>query len=180
MAAIQGGGKKGETVMATSENLQDAFAGESQANRKYLAFAKKAEADGFPQVAKLFRAAAEAETVHAHAHFRVMGGIRDTASNLQAAIEGEGFEFQEMYPNYLAEAQAEGNKPAAYSFKNALAVEETHHGLYTEALKAVKEGKDLSEAQIFVCPVCGHTVIGEPPDKCPVCGAPKARFFEVE
>jgi rubrerythrin len=166
--------------MATSDNLQDAFAGESQANRKYLAFAKKAEADGFPQVAKLFRAAAEAETVHAHAHFRVMRGIQDTAANLQAAINGEGFEFQEMYPGYLAEAEAEGNKPAAYSFKNALAVEETHHGLYTQALKAVQEGVDLAEAAIFVCPVCGHTEIGEAPDKCPVCGAPKARFFEVE
>jgi rubrerythrin len=166
--------------MGTSDNLQDAFAGESQANRKYLAFAKKAEADGFPQVAKLFRAAAEAETVHAHAHFRVMGGIQDTATNLQAAIDGEGFEFQEMYPGYVAEAEAEGNKPAAYSFKNALAVEETHHDLYTQALKAVQAGVDLEKASIFVCPVCGHTEIGVAPDKCPVCGAPKARFFEVK
>jgi rubrerythrin len=129
--------------MATAENLQDAFAGESQANRKYLAFAKKAEKDGYPQVAKLFRAAAEAETVHAHAHLRVMGGIQDTAAN-------------------------------------AMAVEETHHDLYTQALEAVKAGKDLSQTQIFVCPVCGHTVLGEAPDKCPVCGALKARFFEVE
>ena len=166
--------------MSTAENLQDAFAGESQANRKYLAFAKKAETDGYPQVAKLFRAAAEAETVHAHAHLRVMGGIKDTPANLQTAIGGEGFEFQEMYPDYLAEAEAEGNKAAAYSFKNALAVEETHHDLYTEALKAIQEGKDLPEGQIFVCPVCGHTVWGEAPDKCPVCGAAKARFFEVE
>ena len=166
--------------MSTTENLQDAFAGESQANRKYLAFAKKAEADGYPQVAKLFRAAADAETVHAHAHLRVMGGGQDTAANLQTAINGEGFEFQEMYPGYVAEAEAEGNKPAAYSFKNALAVEETHHGLYAKALEAVKAGKDLPETEIFVCPVCGHTVLGEPPDKCPVCGALKARFFEVE
>lgn len=166
--------------MSTAENLQEAFAGESQANRKYLAFAKKAETDGYPQVAKLFRAAAEAETVHAHAHLRVMGGTKDTSANLQTAIDGEGFEFQEMYPDYLAEAVAEGNKAAAYSFKNALAVEETHHGLYTEALRAIQEGKDLPEGQIFVCPVCGHTVWGEPPDKCPVCGAAKARFFEVE
>jgi rubrerythrin len=166
--------------MATSDNLQDAFAGESQANRKYLAFAKKAEADGFPQVAKLFRATAEAETVHAHAHLRVMGGIQNTAANLQTAIDGEGFEFQEMYPDYVAAAEAEGEKAALRSFKYALAVEETHHGLYNEALKAVVEGKDLQEAPIHVCPVCGHTVIGEAPDKCPVCGAPKARFFEVE
>lgn len=166
--------------MATAENLQDAFAGESQANRKYLAFAKKAEKDGYPQVAKLFRAAAEAETVHAHAHLRVMGGIQDTAANLQTAIDGEGFEFQEMYPEYVAVSEAEGNKPATYSFKNAMAVEETHHDLYTQALEAVKAGKDLSETQILVCPVCGHTVLGEAPVKCPVCGALKARFFEVE
>jgi rubrerythrin len=166
--------------MATAENLQDAFAGESQANRKYLAFAKKAEKDGYPQVAKLFRAAAEAETVHAHAHLRVMGGIKDTAANLQTAIDGEGFEFQEMYPEYVAVSEAEGNKPATYSFKNAMAVEETHHDLYAQALEAVKAGQDLSQTQIFVCPVCGHTVLGEAPDKCPVCGALKARFFEVE
>ena len=106
--------------MATAQNLQDAFAGESQANRKYLAFAKKAEQDGFPQVAKLFRAAAEAETVHAHAHLRVMGGVKSTAENLQAAIEGEGSEFKEMYPKFLKEAEEEGNTPATFSFKHAL------------------------------------------------------------
>ena len=100
--------------MATIDNLQEAFAGESQANRKYLAFAKKAEEDGFAQVAKLFRAAAEAETVHAHAHLRVMDGIKSTAENLAEAVEGEGFEFQQMYPNFLAEAQAEGMKPAEF------------------------------------------------------------------
>jgi rubrerythrin len=162
------------------ENLQEAFAGESQANRKYLAFAKKAEADGYPQVAKLFRAAAEAETVHAHAHLRVMGGIKDTADNLQAAIDGEGFEFQEMYPGYVAEAEAAGNRPAAFSFKNALAVEEIHHGLYSEALEAVQGSNDLPAARIFVCEVCGNTVYGQPPDKCPICGVPHTRFFEVE
>ena len=165
--------------MATAENLQDAFAGESQANRKYLAFAKKADEDGYPQVAKLFRAAAEAETVHAHAHLRVMGGINDTAENLQMAIDGEGFEFQKMYPEYLAEAEEEDNKPAVFSFKNALAVEEVHHGLYTKALNAVKSGNDLPENRIFVCEICGNTVYGEAPDKCPICGALKAQFFEV-
>ena len=166
--------------MATAENLQDAFAGESQANRKYLAFAKKADEDGYPQVAKLFRAAAEAETVHAHAHLRAMGAVKDTAENLQAAIDGEGFEFQEMYPDYLAEAEKEGNQPASHSFKNALSVEEIHHGLYSEALKAVKAGQDLPEKPVFVCAVCGNTVYGEAPDKCPICGAPKAQFFEVK
>jgi rubrerythrin len=166
--------------MATSDNLQDAFAGESQANRKYLAFAKKAEEDGYPQVAKLFRAAAEAETVHAHAHLRVMDGIKDTKDNLQAAIDGEGFEFQEMYPKYLAEAEEEDNKAAVFSFKNALAVEEVHHGLYSEAINAVSAGQDLPDQQIFVCAICGNTVYGEAPEKCPICGAPKAQFFEVK
>ena len=166
--------------MATKENLQDAFAGESQANRKYLAFAKKAEADGFPQVAKLFRAAAEAETVHAHAHLRVLGGVKGTTDNLQAAIDGEGFEFQEMYPKFLAEAQSEGDKPAEISFQNALAVEEIHHGLYTEALAAVNGGNDLPETAVHVCDVCGNTVYGEAPEKCPICGVDQSHFFEVK
>jgi rubrerythrin len=161
------------------DNLADAFAGESQANRKYLAFAKKADQDGLAQVAKLFRAAAEAETVHAHAHLRVMGGIKSTTENLEAAIAGEGHEFKEMYPGFLAEAQAEGNKPAEFSFKNALAVEEVHHGLYSKALEAVKSGGDLSETAIHVCPVCGNTVEGGAPDKCSVCGVPGDRFTEI-
>ena len=166
--------------MATSDNLAEAFAGESQANRKYLAFAKKADQDGYQQVAKLFRAAAAAETVHAHAHLRVMGGIQDTTENLQAAVEGEGHEFQNMYPGFVTEAQAEGNKGAEVSFKNALAVEEIHHGLYSEALEKVKAGTDLPAAKIFVCPICGNTVIGDVPDKCPICGVPKERFSEVQ
>lgn len=165
--------------MLTSENLKEAFAGESQANRKYLAFAKKAQDEGFPQVAKLFRAAAEAETVHAHAHLRVMGGIKSTRENLQEAIEGEGFEFQQMYPKFLAEAEAEENKPAVFSFKNALAVEEIHHGLYGEALNTVQSRSDLPETKIFVCQVCGNTVKGEAPDKCPICNATKDKFTEV-
>ncbi|MBT7300154.1 MAG: rubrerythrin family protein [Victivallales bacterium] len=165
--------------MATMDNLQEAFAGESQANRKYLAFAAKAEKDGFAQVAKLFRAAAGAETVHAHAHLRVMGGIRDTAANLEEAVAGEAHEFESMYPAFLAEAQAEGMKPAEFSFKNALAVEEIHHGLYSEALAAVQGGTDLPAAAIHVCPVCGNTVEGGVPDKCSVCGIPGARFMEI-
>ena len=165
--------------MATMDNLKDAFAGESQANRKYLAFAGKAEKDGYAQVAKLFRAAAEAETVHAHAHLRVMGGVKDTAANLGAAIEGEGHEFQQMYPGFVAEAQKEGNKPAEISFSNALAVEEIHHGLYSKALEAVQGGQDLPAGKIFVCSVCGNTVVGEAPGKCPVCGVGKDKFSEV-
>ena len=165
--------------MSTMDNLKEAFAGESQANRKYLAFAKKADAEGLKQVARLFRAAAEAETIHAHAHLRVLGGIRSTVENLKEAIEGEGFEFQKMYPEFLGEAQAEDNKPAEVSFRNALAVEEIHHGLYSEALDAVKSGCDLPVGKIYVCPVCGNTVKGEAPNKCPICGVAKDKFFEV-
>jgi len=165
--------------MSTMDNLAAAFAGESQANRKYLAFAQKADEDGFPQVAKLFRAAAEAETVHAHAHLRVMGRINKTAKNLEEAIAGEGHEFKEMYPGFLAEAQAEGLKPAEFSFKNALAVEEIHYGLYTKALGAVNSGEDLTATAIYVCPVCGNTVEGSVPDTCPVCNVPGSKFFEV-
>lgn len=166
--------------MSTSENLKEAFAGESQANRMYLAFAKQAQKDGYPQVAKLFRAAAEAETVHAHAHFRVMGGIKKTEENLKTAIEGEGFEFQQMYPKFLAEAQAEENKAAVVSFKHALAVEEIHHGLYNEALEAILKDADLPDAKIYVCAVCGNTVRDNAPDKCPVCSATKEKFIEIK
>jgi rubrerythrin len=166
--------------MATTDNLKDAFAGESQANRKYLAFAKQAEKDGYPHVAKLFRAAAKAETVHALAHFRVMGGVNSTAENLGAAIEGEGSEFQEMYPKFVQEAEAEGNKPAAVSFRNALAVEEIHHSLYSEALSSVDGGSDLPDRSIHVCKICGNTVYDSAPDTCPICGAPKEKFVEVQ
>jgi rubrerythrin len=166
--------------MATADNLKEAFAGESQANRKYLAFAKKADAEGRKQIAKLFRAAAEAETIHAHAHLRVMNGVKGTADNLKAAIEGEGHEFRTMYPQFLAEAKAEGNKAAQMSFQYALVVEEIHHGLYQKALETLTQGKDLENAVIYVCPVCGNTVIGQAPDKCHVCGVPKEKFIEVK
>lgn len=165
--------------MSTQDNLQAAFAGESQANRKYLAFAAKADAEGHRQIAKLFRAAAEAETVHAHAHLRVMGGAKDTKQNLQAAIDGEGYEFKEMYPKFIEEAEKEGNRGAVISFRNANAVEQIHHGLYSKAMETLAGGKDLPAAPIHVCEVCGNTVVGEAPDKCPVCGAPKSKFKEV-
>jgi rubrerythrin len=166
--------------MATADNLKEAFAGESQANRKYLAFAKKAEADGYPQIAKLFRAAAEAETVHAHAHFRVMNGVGSTSQNLEAAIAGEGYECQSMYPGFLKAAEAEKHQAAIVTFKHALAVEATHRNLYSKAVETLKAGKDLPAASIYVCPICGHTEVGGAPDKCPVCNAPKDRFFEVK
>ena len=166
--------------MATTENLQAAFAGESQANRKYLAFAKKAEADGFPQVAKLFRAAADAETVHAHAHLRALGEVKSTADNLQAAASGESYEFKSMYPPMVAEAQAEKNQAALTSFRFAMAAEKVHYELYTKALEAVKAGKDMPACRIYVCPVCGNAVIDAAPDQCPICGAAKDRFIEVK
>ncbi len=166
--------------MATTDDLKAAFAGESQANRTYLAFARKAESDGFKQIAKLFRAAAEAETVHALAHLRAMGGVRTTEANLEAAIAGEAYEATEMYPGFLAEAESEGNKAAVVSFRNALAVEKVHHALYAGALAAFKEGRDLKGARIWICPVCGNTVVGEePPSACDVCGVPGDRFSEV-
>ena len=165
--------------MSTKDNLQEAFAGESQANRTYLAFAKKADAEGRPQIAKLFRAAAEAETVHAHSHLRVLGGVKGTAENLEAAIEGESFEFKEMYPKFIAEAEKEGNKQAVTTFQYANAVEEVHHRLYSEALEKFKAGEDLPEDTIHVCGVCGYTVAGEPPDNCPVCGSVRKVFRPV-
>ena len=166
--------------MPTKENLADAFAGESQANRKYLAFAKKAEFDGFPQIGKLFRAAAHAETIHGHAHLRAMGGIKTTEENLKEAIEGEGFEFREMYPPYLEEAKRESDKMAEVSFRNALAVEEIHHNLYTQAFETLKGGKDLAARPVYVCEVCGNTVYDAAPDKCPVCMVPKDRFTLID
>jgi rubrerythrin len=166
--------------MPTADNLKEAFAGESQANRKYLAFAKKADAEGHSNIARLFRAAAAAETVHAHAHLRVMGGINSTADNLKAAIEGEGHEFQKMYPKFVAEAEKEGNKPAINSFKYALAVEEIHHNLYGEALKTLQGGGDLPDRKVFVCSICGNTVYDEAPDECPICGAKKEKFMAIE
>lgn len=165
--------------MGSMENLAAAFAGESQANRKYLAFAKKADEDGFSQVARLFRAAAEAETIHAHAHLRVMGGIKTTIENLEEGIAGEAHEFKEMYPGFLATAQEEGNKPAEFTFKNALAVEEVHYSLYEKALEAVKGGGDLPEGKIYVCSVCGNTVENDVPASCAVCNVPGEKFYGV-
>lgn len=166
--------------MKTMDNLRDAFAGESQANRRYLAFAKKAEQEGYPQAARLFRAAAEAETVHAHNHLRIMGGIKSTQENLQEAIGGETFEYKEMYPGYINTAAAEGNKEAGWSFNVANKVEEIHAGLYRKAADALKAGKDVPKVDYYVCRVCGNTVEGSPPDKCPICGAPKTAFNKVE
>ncbi len=161
----------------TEQNLRDAFAGESQANRKYLAFAKKAEKDGYPQAAKLFRAAAEAETVHAHAHLRALGEIGSTRENLKVAVAGETHEFKSMYPEMIEEAKEEGNKTAERSFVFANEVEKVHAELYQ---KAIDNLDSLEEADYYVCSVCGMTVENEPPDKCPVCGAKASAFFKVD
>ncbi len=164
----------------TDENLMAAFAGESQANRKYLAFAKKAEKEGFPQVARIFRSAAAAETVHAHAHLRVYGGIKSTLENVKAAITGEHYEFTKMYPEFIEDAKAEGNKAAERSFDYANQVEKVHHELYSRVLASLEKGENLPETKMFVCDVCGYTVEGEAPEKCPICGAVHERFQEVK
>jgi len=159
-------------------DLKNAFAGESQANRKYLAFAKKAEEEGFRQVAKLFRAAAEAETVHAHNHLRTMDGIKSTKENLQAAIAGETYEFKEMYPGMIADAKKEGNAQAQASFNFANQVEKVHAKLYEQALKDLGKGKS-KDVDYYVCPVCGNTVEGKAPGKCPICGTLGTSFMKI-
>jgi rubrerythrin len=163
--------------MKTPDNLKEAFAGESQANRRYLAFARKADLEGHPQIAKLFRAVAAAETIHAHNHLGVMDGIGGTKANLEAAISGETFEFTKMYPGFITDATTEGANKARWTFDMANKVEEIHAVLFKEALAAMstEPGPDYT-----VCDVCGYTVAGEPPDRCPVCGAPHTRFTEVE
>jgi rubrerythrin len=167
--------------MATKENLQEAFAGESQANRKYLFFAEKAEQEGFKQIAKLFRATAAAETVHAKNHLNVLKGIGTTEQNLVAAFEGERFEADKMYPRFIDEAKESEDNDAVRTFTFAIEAEKTHANEYERALEAMKEKKDLEKTAYHVCPVCGYTFVGdELPDICPVCSAPKAKFEEIK
>ena len=161
----------------TEQNLLEAFAGESQANRRYLAFAKRAKREGYPQVAKLFRAVAEAETVHALAHLRVLGQVKSTAENLQAAIEGEAHEFTNMYPAMIDTAKEEGNKAAELTFSYANQVEKVHADLYQKALDKLEA---LEETDYYVCAVCGYTSEKEPPERCPVCGAKSQAFYKVD
>ena len=161
----------------TDENLKEAFAGESQANRKYLAFAAKADKDGFPNVAKLFRTAAEAETVHAHGHLAAMDGVGATVDNLKEAVDGETYEFTEMYPPMLEQAEKDGHK-AKRMFGYALEAEKIHAALYQEALDAVSGGKDL-ESDFYLCPVCGHIEKGKPSGPCPICKAKADKYIQV-
>jgi len=161
----------------TEKNLLEAFAGESQANRRYLAFAKQADKEGFPQAAKLFRAAAEAETVHALAHLRALGAVKSTAENLKEAVAGETHEFKSMYPEMIKAAKEENNKAAERTFTYANEVEKVHAALYQKALDNLEAPEDTD---LYVCPVCGYTCENEPPDRCPVCGAKAKAFFKVD
>jgi len=162
----------------TEQYLKEAFAGESQANRRYLAFAAKADEEGFPQVARLFRAAAEAETVHAHNHLRALKGIRSTRENLGEAIAGETHEFKTMYPEMIEAAKAEGEKEAERTFSYANAVEKIHAALYQKLLDTL--GLTQEKYPYYVCPVCGYTAEREAPESCPVCGAKRERFRKIE
>ena len=162
----------------THENLAVAFAGESQANRKYLAFARAAEKEGFPQVARLFHAAAEAETIHALAHFQNMGGVGTTLENLKSAVAGETYEYTEMYPPMVEQAVQEGHK-ARVMLGFANEAEKVHARLFREALEAMQSGKDLSQMDVYLCPVCGDLEFGLPPEKCPICGAPKSKYQKI-
>jgi rubrerythrin len=165
--------------MATTENnLKEAFAGESQANRKYLAFAKKAEQEGFSNVARLFRTAAEAETIHALGHLGAMDGVRATLDNVRAAMAGETYECTEMYPPMLEQATADNHR-ARRMFIYALKAEAVHARLFQMALEALLQGKDLTELNFYLCPVCGNIEIGKAPDVCPICGAKGEKFIKV-
>lgn len=163
----------------TQENLRSAFAGESQANRKYLAFAKVAEKEGKMNLAKLFRAVAEGETVHALKHLDVLGETGGSVENLKVAIEGETYEIEKMYPQFISEAVEEENALAEMSFDKANEVEKRHQEIYSQALEKVKAGGDIDEKKYFVCSVCGYLADGEAPDNCPICNAPKEKFSEV-
>ncbi len=164
----------------TEKNLQEAFAGESQAKNRYLFFADKADKEGQPQAARLFRAAAEAETVHARNHFNVMDGVGSTKDNLAAGAMGEHYEFTRMYPVFIDKAVEEQNKRAQRSFEYANEVEQIHHGLYEAALKTLEAGQELKNEAYFVCPVCGNTVAGEAPATCPICNTSGDKFKKVE
>ena len=161
----------------TEQDLLEAFAGESQANRKYLAFAQQADKEGYPRTAKLFRAAAAAETVHAHSHLRALGGIRSTRENLQEAVSGETHEFKEMYPEMIKHAQKDGLKAAERSMSYANEVEKVHADLYQKALDNLDDQK---ETEIYVCSVCGYTCEDAVPDTCPVCGAKAKAFSRID
>jgi rubrerythrin len=165
-------------MAGTNDNLKEAFAGESQANQKYRAFAKKAEKDGLPNIARLFRTTAEAERIHAEGHLGSLDQIGSTADNLQAAIDGETYEYTEMYPPMLSQAEEDGHK-AKRMFAFAVKAEQVHAQLYQKALEAAQSGEDLGESEFYLCPFCGHIEFGSPPENCPICGAKAAMYVQV-
>ncbi len=165
-------------MSSTQDNLKEAFAGESQANQKYRAFARKADQEGLPNIARLFRTTAEAERIHAEGHLSARDGIGSTLENLQAAIDGETYEYTKMYPPMLAQAEADTHR-AKRMFAYAVEVEEVHARLYKQALEAAARGEDLTEADFFLCPVCGHIEFSSPPESCPVCGAKSSKFVQL-
>jgi rubrerythrin len=166
-------------LMATIENAKEAFAGESQANRKYLAFSEKAAAEGFNNVATLYKAASEAEAIHAKKLLKVLMAIESTHKNLETSIEGETHEFTHMYPEFVKLAETEGKSDAVLAFTHAMKAEQVHANLYKKALDMVKSGKDMGREKIFLCPVCGNIEIGKVPDKCPICGVFGKQFREI-
>ena len=165
-------------MTSTNDNLKNAFAGESQANQKYRAFALKAEEEGFSNISKLFRTTAEAERIHAAGHLNSLEGVGTTANNLQSAIDGETYEYTKMYPPMLAQAEKDSHK-AKRMFGYAVKAEEFHANLYKKALKAVKSGSDLTETEFYLCPVCGHIELGKPSKACPICGAKPDKYIQV-
>lgn len=164
----------------THDDLKTAFAGESQANRKYLAFAKVAQKEGKINLSKLFRAVAEGETIHALKHLANLGEIKDSMENVKSALAGETYEIESMYPAFIADAQEEGEKAAEVGFIGANEVEKTHQGQFREALIQIEAGSDISEQKYFICQVCGQLELGEAPENCPVCKAPKTSFMLFE
>jgi rubrerythrin len=165
--------------MATKENAMEAFAGESQANRKYQAFSEKAADEGFKNIAMLYKAASEAEAIHAKKLLKVLSAIEPTQKNLEKSIEGETHEFTTMYPGFVKTAEAEGKSDAVLAFTFAMKAEQVHAGLYQKALDALKAGHDIGREKIFLCPVCGNIEIGKPPEKCPICGVFGKQFREI-
>jgi len=166
--------------MSTKENLEAAFAGESQANRKYQFFAENADENGNIRLARLFRAVAEAETVHARNHLKALGGIKSDKENLEIAISGEHYEFASMYPGFIEVARKEKDNVALRSFELASKVEQVHHKLFEGMLKDLESGNAKTDKPFYVCQVCGYTVEGEAPERCPVCGAPRGRFKQID
>jgi rubrerythrin len=164
----------------TQDDLKAAFAGESQANRRYLAFAEKAEGEGKSAIARLFRVAAAGETVHALNHLQTLGEVKETGENLGAAISGETYEIDKMYPGFLTEAKEKDEKGAIISFYRALEVEKIHQQMFQKALEKLSAGEEILNLEYYVCPICGYPAVGQAPDTCPVCSTPKDRFFLVQ